>query len=251
MDFPLLCLITRRHMSLSKQKYPREVCFEIQQFLLVRFRAVQGCSTCIHIIHIIHIQMMWFAFPMYSLIENSAAKSRKKLLRRWTVTTRCRSKTLWRTSTTCAQTSKALQKRPFWNQRGPPLILEVRDVTSQASISTYVCMPVYIYMIWYVCSYVCVMVLIEKGGSKKYVKIWFLIMFPLQMVKKWRPIPECKTSRSIDRSIYIYIDRSIYLSIYRSIDLSIDRSIYLSIYLSDINLHQKSAMPAILCVKLS
>ena len=84
------------------------------------------------------------------------------------------------------------------------------------NLCVYACVHIYI---WYVSSYVCFMVLIDKGGSKKY-------------VKKWRPIPECKTSRSIDLSIYISIDLSIYLSIYLSIDLSIYLSIDLSIYLA-------------------
>ena len=173
--------------------------------------------------------------------------------------------------------------RPFWNQR--PLILEVCDVTSQASILTYVCINLCVCIyIWYVCSYVCVMVLIEKGGirveTKNMSKSGFSSCSRFKWSNKWRPIPECKTLdlsiyRSIYRLIYRSIDLSIYLSIYPSIHLSIYPSIHLSIYpsihlsiypsihlsiypsihlsiyLSDINLHQKSAMPAILCVKLS
>ena len=65
-----------------------------------------------------------------------------------------------------------------------------------------------------------------KGWKQKICQNLVSHHVPASNGQKWRPIPECKTSRSIDRSIYISID----LSIYRSIDLSIDLSIYLSIW---------------------
>ena len=78
------------------------------------------------------------------------------------------------------------------------------------------------------------MVLIEKGGirveTKNMSKSGFSSCSRFKWSNKWRPIPECKTSRSIDLSIYLSIDLSIYRSIYLSIHLSIYPSIHLSIY---------------------